>query len=198
MLVLATATLTKVTADRFDPVRRGFGNAQQAGSRKVFFDLDDLRFNHFTDEHKGDEHDKIVHASDAFAAKRNVVNGQIQPVTDLKWHKKGLLPSEGSDGRLHLFKMNIGIARVGNVRDFTIQSDEETDPVRHVQVIQPHAVKVHNFPVRIGDQGKVEFVFGNEFLVGVGGIETDAHDLDVVFLQFTHAVAKATSLLCAA
>ena len=71
------------------------GDAQQPGPRKVLFDLDDPGFNHLADEHERDEHDKIVHASDAFAAKRNVINGQIQPVTDLKWHKKGVTSFRG-------------------------------------------------------------------------------------------------------
>ena len=53
----------------------------------MFFNLDNLDFNRFANEHKRDKHNKIVHASVAFAAKRNVVNDQTQPVTDLKWHK---------------------------------------------------------------------------------------------------------------
>ena len=53
----------------------------------MFFDLGDFDFNNFANQHKWDKHDKIVHASDAFAAKRNVINGQAQPGADLKWHK---------------------------------------------------------------------------------------------------------------
>ena len=63
----------------------------------MFFDLDNFGFNHLAHEHEWHKHDKVVHASDAFAAKRDVVNGQAQTVADLKWHKgrlKGARPVE--------------------------------------------------------------------------------------------------------
>ena len=56
----------------------------------MLFDLGDFGFDDFADEHERHKHDKIIHAPDAFAAKRNVVNGQTQPVADLKWHKSRL------------------------------------------------------------------------------------------------------------
>ena len=52
--------------------------------------------------------------------------------------------------------------------------------MRHVQMVHPHAVKVHNLSVRIGQQGKIQFVFGDEFLVAFGGIETDANNFDII------------------
>jgi hypothetical protein len=95
-LVLAAAALSEVTARWLGPFWRGLFNTQQLRPRKMFFHLDDLGFNDFTNEHERNEHDKIVHTSDAFAAKRNVVNGQTQPLADLKWHK----PSLKSAGRM--------------------------------------------------------------------------------------------------
>ena len=56
----------------------------------MFFYLENLHFNGFTDQYERHEYNKIIHASDAFAAKRNVINGQTQPVANLEWHKSRL------------------------------------------------------------------------------------------------------------
>ena len=56
----------------------------------MFFYLDDFNFNGLTDQNERHEYDKIIHASDAFAAERNVINCQSQPVADLKWHRSRL------------------------------------------------------------------------------------------------------------
>ena len=55
----------------------------------MFFDLEDLGFHDLTNEYERYKNDEIVYAPDAFAAERNVVNGQTQPVADLNWHKAG-------------------------------------------------------------------------------------------------------------
>jgi hypothetical protein len=56
----------------------------------MFFYLDHFNFNGFIDQHERHEYDKIIGASDAFAAKRDVFNGQTQPVADVKWHRSRL------------------------------------------------------------------------------------------------------------
>ena len=94
--------------------------------------------------------------------------------------------------------MNGGIARVGDMDDFAVQSDEETDAVRYFHVVHPHAVKVHNFSIGVGEQREIQLVFGDELLVAFGGIKTHANNLDVVLLQFTRAVAKTARFLGAA
>jgi len=82
--ILTATAFGEVTAHRFDPLERWFFNAQQLCAREMFFDLGEFDLDHLAHEHERDKHNKIVHASDAFAAKRNVVNGQIQPVADLE------------------------------------------------------------------------------------------------------------------
>jgi hypothetical protein len=49
----------------------------------MFFYLDDFDLNGLADQYERHEYDKIIHASDPFAAKRNVIDGQTQPVADL-------------------------------------------------------------------------------------------------------------------
>jgi len=87
VLILAAAALAKVTARRLDALRRRFFDLQQLCPRKMLFDLDNLDFGNFTHEHERDKYDKIVHAANALAAKRDVADGQTQPVADLKSHK---------------------------------------------------------------------------------------------------------------
>jgi hypothetical protein len=50
--------------------------------------LKNLHFHAFANQHERHEYDKVIHASDAFAAKRNVIDGQTQSVADLEWHRR--------------------------------------------------------------------------------------------------------------
>ena len=90
VLILAAAARAEVAARRLDALRRRLHDAQQPRARKILFHLRDFHFDGFADQHERHEHDKIVHAPDAFAAERDVVDGQTQTVADLQWHKRRL------------------------------------------------------------------------------------------------------------
>ena len=83
VLILAAAAFAKITAGRFDTFRRWFFDTKQFRPRKIFFDLRDFDLDGFPHEYKWDKHDEIIHTPDAIAAKRNVVNGQNQFITNI-------------------------------------------------------------------------------------------------------------------
>jgi len=94
--------------------------------------------------------------------------------------------------------VNVGIARVGDVDDFSVEADEKAHALGHVFSGHPHAVNVRDLAIGIGEQGEVQFVFGDELQMAVGGIKTDADDLDVVRGEILKAVAEAARFLGAA
>jgi hypothetical protein len=94
--------------------------------------------------------------------------------------------------------MDVGIARVGDVDDFSIWADEKAHALVHAFALNPHTVKIRDFSVRVGEQREIQIVFGDELLVAVGGIKADADDLHVVLLQIAHAVTEAARFLRAA
>jgi hypothetical protein len=100
--------------------------------------------------------------------------------------------------RLHFRKVNVGIARVGNVDDFSVEADEKAHALGHVFSGHPHAVNVRDLAIGIGEQGEVQFVFGDELQMAVGGIKTDADNLDVVRGEILKAVAETARFLRAA
>ena len=88
VLILAAAARAKITALRRDALRRRLLHAKQFCPRKILFDLGDFGLNGFADQHERDEHDEIVHAPDAFATERDVVNGQTKFVADVERHMR--------------------------------------------------------------------------------------------------------------
>jgi hypothetical protein len=78
VLVLASAALSKIPAERFYPVWRRLHHAQEFCPCKVLFDFRDLGFNQFADRHPGDKEDKIIPPRHPLAAEGDVAYHQSQ------------------------------------------------------------------------------------------------------------------------
>ena len=80
MLVLATAALAEVGAERFDPVGGGSHYAEESGPGKSLFQFRNFRFHYFAPGHERDENDKIFHARHPLAPEGDIANRQGQLV----------------------------------------------------------------------------------------------------------------------
>jgi hypothetical protein len=80
MLILATATLAEVRAERFDPVGGGSHNTKEPSSGEALLYFSDLRFHDLALGDKRNEDDKVLHPGDPFAAEGNIANRQGQLV----------------------------------------------------------------------------------------------------------------------
>jgi hypothetical protein len=76
VLVLATAALAEIRAERLDSFGRLLNNPQQPRTRKSFLYLSQFGFYQFTGRSKGQEDDKIVQSRHAFATESDVANSQ--------------------------------------------------------------------------------------------------------------------------
>src|SRR6266702_4198773 len=76
-----------------------------------------------------------------------------------------LLLSQIRDGVLHFIDMDVRGRIVRDVRDLAICADQEADAPRHVLARHPRAKLVGNLSLGVHQQGKVEFVFRDEFLM---------------------------------
>ena len=100
--------------------------------------------------------------------------------------------------RFHFRKVNVGIAGVRNVDDFSIEADEKADALGHVLPSHMNAVSVRDLAIGVGEQGEVQFVFRDELQMAVGGIKTDADNLNVVRGEIFKAVTETACFLRAA
>ena len=94
--------------------------------------------------------------------------------------------------------MRVRIAGVGDVDDFSVEADEEAHATVNAFSGIPHLVGIGDFSVRVGDQGELQFILRDEFEMAVGGIKTDADNLDVVRGELLKAIAEAARFLRAA
>src|ERR1043166_184300 len=74
MLVLATATIAEIWAERRHPFGRRTQNLQKPATRKALLDLRNLRFDQLTQSDEWDKDDEILQARDTLAAERNILN----------------------------------------------------------------------------------------------------------------------------
>ena len=86
VLILAAATIAEIAARRLDALRRRPRYALQAGAGKIFLHLHDFRFHRLAHQHERHKYDKIIHARHAFAAERDVANGQSQLIANSQSH----------------------------------------------------------------------------------------------------------------
>jgi hypothetical protein len=80
VLILATAALAEVRAERLDPIGRGGHDPKHPGPGEALLYFRDLRFHDLARCDEGDEDDKILHAGNPFAAEGNIANRQGQLV----------------------------------------------------------------------------------------------------------------------
>jgi len=94
--------------------------------------------------------------------------------------------------------MILGTHRVGDVDDFSVEADEETNALGHAHEGHFDIIQGNDFAVGIGNEREVEIVFFDKLFVAFGTIVTHSHDGDVIGLQVPHAVAEAAGFLGAA
>ena len=102
MLILAAAARAEMAAFRFDAFQRRFLHSQQFRPRKILFDLRDFSGDGFADQHERHEHHEVIHAPDAFAAERDVVDCQGNLVADFERHARKLKILAGRKKSFHL------------------------------------------------------------------------------------------------
>jgi hypothetical protein len=100
MLILAAAAPAEIRTQGLDAIGRGLKDAHEFCAGEVLFDLGQFGFNFFADEDEGNEHDKIIHPGDAFAAKSNVIDCKNYFLADL--HERGKI--EGGAGGQKSFR----------------------------------------------------------------------------------------------
>ena len=74
VLVLATATVTKVRAGRLDSLGRRLENPNQFCTGEPLLDLTDFGLHFFTESDKRDENDEIFNSRDPLTAKGDIAN----------------------------------------------------------------------------------------------------------------------------
>src|SRR5258708_31763475 len=79
---------------------------------------------------------------------------------------------------LHFVEMDFGIARVGDVDNFSVEADEKADAFGHFLAIHANTVNVRDPAIRVREQSEIQIILRNELFVAVGGIEADADDFD--------------------
>src|ERR1035438_9412277 len=80
MLILATATLAEVRAERFDPVGGGSHNTKEPSPGEALLYFRDLCFHDLALGDERNEDDKVLHPGDPFATEGNIANRQGQLV----------------------------------------------------------------------------------------------------------------------
>src|SRR6266478_5651468 len=108
-----------------------------------------------------------------------------------------LLLSQIRDGVLHFIEMDVRGRIVRDVRDLAICPDQDADAPRHVLARHPRAKLVGNLSLAVHEQGKVEVVFRDEFLVAFPVVEANPENLHIVLLKVGHAIAETARFLCA-
>ena len=84
MLVLAAAAVAEIFALRLDTVFRRLDDVEEVGASETFLHLGDLGLNRLALDHQRHEHDKPIHAPDAFAAEGYIVDAHRDPLADLR------------------------------------------------------------------------------------------------------------------
>jgi hypothetical protein len=90
VLILAAATIAKVTASWTDSVRRWLNQTQEPGASKALFRFSDFGFDCFADQNEWDEDNKIFNSRDAFTTECNIGNGEGQVFANSGTHDSRL------------------------------------------------------------------------------------------------------------
>src|SRR5678816_4098964 len=86
MLVLAPTALPEITTLRLNAIGGRAHHPQQARTAKSLFDIGDLDFHRFSENHEGNEHHEIVDSRNPFTSEGDVANFNSQLIAFIGTH----------------------------------------------------------------------------------------------------------------